>query len=356
MGQPLYELLRSKTAWAWDHAQKEAFQRIKDILSTSPLLKFYDVNRPTAVSADASSYGIGGVLLQQHDGDWKPVAYCSRRLSDAETRYAQIEKECLAGVWACERFEKYLVGLENFKLVTDHKPLVPLMNKKVLDNVPIRCQRLLMRLMRFKPTAEYAPGKTLTVADMLSRSPLQCLTEAGDTHSDVECYIAAIISGMPATPQRLGAIQLATAADSNLQMLLQYIKSGWPEYVGNVPVAIRDYYPVKSELSEYNGIVTRGCRMLIPPSLRGDILDRIHDGHQGLSKCRERANASVWWPGISSDIKQKVESCQTCREMKHSQRREPLISTPLPDRPWQRLAIDLCDFNKHTYMVVSFFL
>ena len=353
VGQPLYELLRSETAWTWDHAQQEAFQRIKDILSTSPVLKFYDVNRPTAVSADASSYGIGGVLLQQHDGDWKPVAYCSRRLSDAETRYAQIEKECLASVWACERFEKYLVGLENFRLVTDHKPLVPLMNKKDLDNVPIRCQRLLMRLMRFKPTAEYAPGKTLTVADTLSRSPLQCTVDATDTHSEVECYIAAVVNNMPATPQRLENIRAATTADSNLQMLLQYVKSGWPDYVANVPLAIKDYFPIRSELSEYNGIVTRGCRMLIPSSLRAEVLDRIHDGHQGLTKCRERANTSVWWPGISSDIKQKVQTCQVCREMRHTQRKEPLISTPLPDRPWKRLAIDLCEYNKHTYLVVS---
>uniref|UniRef100_A0A3Q1EIG7 Gypsy retrotransposon integrase-like protein 1 n=1 Tax=Acanthochromis polyacanthus TaxID=80966 RepID=A0A3Q1EIG7_9TELE len=353
VGQPLYELLRSKTTWTWDHPQKEAFQRIKDILSTSPVLKFYDVNRPTAVSADASSYGIGGVLLQQHDGDWKPIAYCSRRLSDAETRYAQIEKECLASVWACERFEKYLVGLESFKLVTDHKPLVPLMTKKDLDNVPIRCQRLLMRLMRFKPTAEYAPGKTLTVADTLSRSPLQSTFEESDTHSDVQCYIAAVVSSVPASPQKLETIRLTTAADSNLQTILDYIRSGWPEYVGNVPIAIRDYYPVKSELSEYNGIITRGSRILIPSTLRTDILDRIHDGHQGLTKCRERANTSVWWPGISTDIKNKVESCQTCREMKHAQRKEPLISTLLPDRPWQRLAIDLCDYNKHTYLVVS---
>lgn len=353
VGQPLYELLKSKTAWTWDHAQQEAFQRIKDILSTSPILKFYDVNRPTSVSADASSYGIGGVLLQLHEGSWQPVAYCSRRLSEAETRYAQIEKECLASVWACERFEKYLCGLEDFKLVTDHKPLVPLMNKKDLDNVPIRCQRLLMRLMRFKPTAEYAPGRTLTVADTLSRSPLPHLDKESDTHSEVECFVAAVVESIPATPRKLEVIRAATKADGDLQMVLQYIKSGWPDYASDVPAAVREFFPIRNELSEHSGLVTRGTRMVIPHILRADILDRIHDGHQGLSKCRERANTSVWWPGISSELKQKVESCQLCHEMKHTQRKEPLIPTPLPDRPWEKLAVDLCEHNKHTYLIVS---
>lgn len=202
-------------AWTWDHAQQAAFQRLKELLTISPVLTFYDSNRTTAVSADLSSYGLGVVLLQLHGEEWKPAAYCSRRLTDSETRYAKIEKECLASVWAFEKFEKYLYGLDDFKVVSDHKPLVPQMNSKYLDNVPLLCQRLLIRLMRFKRRAEYAPGKTLVV----------------------ECYIAAVINNIPATKTKMESIFVATAADDKLQTVNKYIRSGWPEHASKTPVS-----------------------------------------------------------------------------------------------------------------------
>ena len=147
--QPLRDLLVKDRSWVWEIAQQQAFKKVKQMLVASPILALYDPNIETTLSADASSYGLGAVLLQrQVTRHLQPVAFISRSMTPTERRYAQIEKEALAFTWACERLSDYLVGLK-FHIQTDHKPLVPLFSTKDLEELPVRVQRFRMRMMRF---------------------------------------------------------------------------------------------------------------------------------------------------------------------------------------------------------------
>ena len=130
--QPLRALLSKKANWCWSVEQQAAFQATKEELMKPTVLALYNPKAKTKVSADASSFGLGGVLLQQDNRGWHPVAFASRSLTEVEQRYVQIEKEALATVWACEKFAAYLVG-GTFSIETDHKPLVPLLGTKHLD-------------------------------------------------------------------------------------------------------------------------------------------------------------------------------------------------------------------------------
>ena len=142
---PMTDLFKSERAWTWGPTKQKAFDKVNEILSCSTMLALYDPQKPNVVCADASSYGIGGVLMQDHGGQLCPVAFCSRTLTETEVKYAQIEKECLAAVWTCERLSQYLVGLPTFQLLMDHKPLVPLISQREMDKKPLRCQRLVVQ-------------------------------------------------------------------------------------------------------------------------------------------------------------------------------------------------------------------
>ncbi|KAK7093228.1 hypothetical protein V1264_007018 [Littorina saxatilis] len=350
--QPLNSLLVKETAWLWGHAQVSAFTRVKELLTSAPTLAFFDPTKPTVVSADASSYGIGGVLLQEHEEGLRPVAFCSRTLSQTETRYAQIEKECLASVWSCEKFDKFLMGLDTFRLITDHKPLVTLINNKDLSETPLRCQRMLMRLMRYKPIAEYTAGKNMVVADLLSRSPASTEADTSRTE-DISSHVSVVYASWPVSDTKLKQIREETAKDVNLKTAFDYTVAGWPEYKQDVMLAARDFFTIRGELSVCDGLLIKGDRIVIPFSMRKEILDRIHDGHQGINKCRERANQSVWWPRISKDIQDRVAACRHCLEKRPSQPSEPLLPTELPDRPFQKIGVDLLEFQGKHYLVMK---
>ena len=132
--QALMDLLKKKNQWTWGPSQQRAFNLVKDELSKTPVLALYDPNRETTVSADASSYGLDGVLRQRTNATLRPVAYASRAMTPTEQRYSQIE-EALATTWSLERFTDYPYGM-SFHVETDHMTLVSLLSsKKNLDEL-----------------------------------------------------------------------------------------------------------------------------------------------------------------------------------------------------------------------------
>ena len=350
--KPLRDLLSKKNHWCWDYPQKEAFSKVKEALTESPVLALFDLNRETIVSADASSYGLGGVLLQKEpsSGEPRPVAYISRSMTPTEQRYAQIEKEALALTWACERFSDYLIGL-HFHIETDHKPLVPLLSTKLMDELPLRVQRFRMRLMRYSFTIGHVPGKNLVIADTLSRAPTsESNAEDHVRNDEVDAYVQIVLQNLPATEGKLEEIRRGQEEDEICKEVITHCQVGWPDkkkLSGNV----KQFYSIAAELSVENGLLLRAGQLVIPTAMRRDVLKKIHTGHQGITKCRERARQSVWWPGMSKELEEIVTNCQECIKYR-SQRAEPLRPTPLPSLPWQKVGTDLFEWKKSVYLLI----
>ncbi|XP_054266984.1 uncharacterized protein K02A2.6-like [Macrosteles quadrilineatus] len=312
---------------------------------TTFITPFGSISKETFLSADSSSYGIGVALLQlQEDGTKRPVAYASRSLSSAERNWAQIEKEALAIAWGCERFEHLILGL-HLHIETDHKPLLSIFKIKDLDNITPRLQRIRLRLMRYTYDITYTPGKQLILADALSRDT-ENSEEEWELTEEILAYIQNIDTTLPSvSDERLREINQETMKDETLKHVSQYSVRGWPGK-SKIPEDVLPYWYHREDISEQNGILLFGSRIIIPNSLRANVLRSIHEGHQGITKCRSFAKLTVWWPRLSQQIKELVENCKTCAENRAT-RAEPLIPTPYPDRPWQIVGADLLKCKGH---------
>ena len=253
-------------------------------------------------------------------------------------------------MWACEKFDRYITGVESFRLITDHKPLVPLINTQDLNRSPLRCQRLLMRLRRYNAIAEHVPGKQLVVPDTLSRSPLDVVESS--TAGDVDAYVKSVTSTKAISDRRLDEIRTATENDPILQEVINLTRYGWPDREQSIRPEVRDYFASRYNYSACDDLLFYNDRIVMPEVMRAETIQSLHSGHLGLNKCRERAKSTVWWPGISKDLEQAVRSCAFCNKHRSAQRKEPLMATPMPECPWERVGADLCDHGGKQYLVV----
>ena len=126
---------------------------LKEMVSSYPVLQFYDPSLPTKILTDASKDGLGAVLLQLHGEMWKPVSFASRALLDAGKNYARIEKELLSIVYGCQRFHQFIHGA-SIQAETDHKPLENLFQKSLVD-CPLRIQKMMLKPQKYDLEVKY---------------------------------------------------------------------------------------------------------------------------------------------------------------------------------------------------------
>ena len=221
--------------------------------------------------------------------------------------------------------------------------------KKSLHMAPKRLQPLLLRLLVYDVILTYRCGRQMQLADTFSRAYLP-LTDA--TPFEIEVQSVNMVQDLPLAAARLDDVQAHTAKDDTLQVLTRVILEGWPEDKTAIPAAAMPYFSVRDELSVQNGIILRGERALIPKSLRHDMLRRIHMSHMGVEGCLRRARECVYWPAMSSEVKDFIVKCDICRSVDNKQQKETLISHDVPDRPWAKVGVDLFTFNQTNYLII----
>ena len=278
----------------------------------------------------------------------QPVAYASRALSPAETRYAQIEKELLAIVFGCDHFEAYVYGRDIVNVETDHKPLESIMLKS-LDSAPKRLQRMLLHLQKYNLQVKYKRGDKLFLADTLSRAH-----RAEVNVCELSCNLVDVDHTLSLALKEadIQQIRQASIKDPTLTTLYQVIQRGWPINKADVPESIHAYFNIRDELTVQNGLVFKGQRLVIPAAMRKEVISTIHSTHIGTGGCLRRARDNVYWPRMATELKDYISTCDVCLAHRRTPCKEPLLQHKFPDRPWSKVGIDLCEFQGHTLLVM----
>ncbi|KAG7295117.1 hypothetical protein JYU34_022067 [Plutella xylostella] len=349
--KPLYNLLKKNSTWKWSDECNFAFNKIKKVLSSAPALAHYSPELPLVLAVDSSPYGLGAVLLQREpDGTERAVSCASRTLNDAESNYSQLDKEALAIVYGVTKHHHYLYG-RHFTLRSDHQALSYIFgkNKGIPVTAASRLQRYAVKLAAYDFNVEFVRSAQNCYADALSRLPLETNKKVHGSNDSKECsYLHFVEESFPVSFREIKA---EVQKDRVLSKIYGYVMFGWPARVLNEEEL--PFFRRKDNLHIEHGCLVWGYRLVIPVSLRKDILMELHAGHPGIVKMKQIARNYVWWDGIDGDIEQAARSCGACETQRAQPPPAPLHVWPWPEEPWSRLNVDfLGPFNHKYYFVV----
>ena len=254
-----------------------------------------------------------------------------------------------------EKFHYFLYG-NKFTLETDQKLLVSIYQKHLMDVSP-RIQRMIVRALPYNFHIVFVPGKLIPMADALSRN-LKILTSEDEEEDQISLPILAInyitrnYQQYPDKPV-IDWNTVETSKDATLQLLTKYIRIGWPTDWKKLPKELHPYWIYQDELSLEDGILLKSYRILIPYTLQMEMLDLIHEGHQGIKKCLLCSRESLFWPGISNEIHQTVDKCGICQATSTTQRKLPSVPSEIPPHVLHALGTDLFYWKHFDFSVLE---
>ena len=339
MTAPLQEL-KKDAKFTCNASYEATFQWVKQAIISDATLRYFDPLLPVTIKVDASQVGLGAVLLQNN----KPIAFASKALTDAECRYANIEREMLAVVFGVERFHTYIYGW-SFMIESDHKPLESSSRKNLAD-MPAQLQHMMLCLQGYDFTIHYHPGKDMVIPDTLSQFSPQ---PGPNPPLDIAIHHTCIM------PNCKEAFQQAFVNDPEMQALTNLIVTGWPKDIKEVPHPLCLYWQHRETLTIKDSLLLQGEALIIPPTKRERVLHQLHQFHQGIMKSQLLTHGSFFWPSINKAIEEVVCHCETCTQFQSQHAAVPLTPTPTPSCPWKMCATDVFTLEGVGYLVVGNF-
>jgi hypothetical protein len=359
----LRSLLKKENAFVWRAEHEEEVRQVKRILTSPGLLKPFDPALPTEILTDAARiHGMGFILLQREkDGSPRLITCGSTAMTGPQTRYAVIETEMLALVWAIEKCEFYLKGIRSFRAVVEHKPLVGVFAKDLNEIKNPRLQRMRMRIMQYSFDIEWRAGKTHLIADALSRAPVFKVDAEAETNArkweDVCRKVVVIVSKEKGGTMCSELLDVA-AADKEYMQMVHDVRQV-EEYNKLSPSSparqLKHVWGRVSMMGNPDGaalMMVDGTRIVIPEAKRKTVVRALHKSHCGIEKTKQQARQLFWWPGMMNEVEIACANCPACIKHKPSRVREPMTPPPTPYAPMSHVGADLFDYKGQPWLVM----